>query len=186
MDREQFTEAWVVDGDTALRAQRTFGFDPRLGGALAMTFAAMLNPLETRLTRITSSGSADVAVSRLETTCTDRAFDGDRLVCMAYDGARTHVLAMQPAAEAPQPIGSLAGRFLVSRPTREGWISGWTMTSAGALNLSTQVAVDLESRRVVAVPDGIRAEEITAAGGFAAVLTRDAASTRVRLYALDR
>jgi len=74
----------------------------------------------------------------------------------------------------------------MSRPTREGWISGWTMTSAGAVNLSTQVAIDVVSRRVVAVPDGIRAEEVTAAGAVAAVLTRDASSTRVRLYALDR
>jgi Zn-dependent protease with chaperone function len=186
MDRDEVTEAWAIEGDTALRAQRGFGFDPRGGGALALTLMAMLDGLETRLTRITPAGRTDVAVSRLETFCTDHAFNGERLVCMAYDGARTHVFAFAPAADTPDAIGSLAGHFLASMPTREGWVSGWTTTGLGAVNLPGYVALDLVSRRLVAVPGELRAEEVTAAGDVAAIVTHDTSSTRVRLYALAR
>src|SRR5262249_48531835 len=137
-DRQDTIDAWAIDGDTALRAQRTFGFDPLAGGAFSLTLAAMLDQMETRLTRITPAGQTQVAVSQLETMCTDHALDGERLVCVAYDGARTHVLAFAPTGDAPQPIGSLTGRFFTSRPTREGWLSGWTTTSTGAVNSLAQ------------------------------------------------
>jgi hypothetical protein len=184
MDREEALNALAIDGDTALRSQRTFGFDPIRGGALNLTMAAMFDQMETRLTRVTPNGETPVAVSRLDTICTDHAFDGERLVCMAYDGSRTHVFAFAPAGEAPQPIGSLGGRFLTSRPTREGWLSGWMMTSGGAVSMSSQVAIDLAARRIVAVPREMRAEEITVAGQVAGTVTHDASSTRVRLYSL--
>jgi hypothetical protein len=186
MDRDQMSEAWAVEGDTALRAHRAFDFDPRDAGATILTMAAVLGQMETRITRITPAGQTPVAVSQLDTICTDHAFDGQRLVCMAYDGARTHVLAFTPTGDAPQPIGSLGGRFLSSRPTREGWVSGWAMTGAGALNMTGQMAIDLVSRRLVTVPADLRADEITAAGSVAAILTHDMSSTRVRLYSLDR
>src|SRR5262249_52420674 len=102
------------------------------------------------------------------------------------DGARTDVLAFAPTGDAPQPIGSLAGRFFTSRPTREGWLSGWTTTSTGAVNTPAQVAIDLVSRRLVAFPGDLRAEEVTVFGQVVPTLTHDGASTRVRLYALDR
>jgi hypothetical protein len=184
-DREEAINALAIDGDTALRAQRTFGFDPTTqAGALNLTMAAMLDQMETRLTRITSKGETEVAVSRLETLCTDHALDSERLVCMAYDGARTHVFAFAPTGEAPQPIGSLGGRFLTSRPARDGWLSGWTMTSAGAINMSSQVAIDLGARRLVAFPRELRAEEVAVVGQIAGTVTHDASSTRVRLYTL--
>src|SRR5262249_5960015 len=82
-DREEVGEAWAVDGDTALRAQRTFDFDLRETGALNLTMAAMLDPLETRLTRVTPAGQSQIAVSRLDTICTDHALEAERLVCMA-------------------------------------------------------------------------------------------------------
>jgi len=105
---------------------------------------------------------------------------------MAYDGARTHVLTFAPVEAAAQPIGSVSGRFLTSRPTREGWLSGWATTGTGAVSMPAQVAIDLASRRLVAFPRELRAEEVTVAGHIAAMLTHEASSTRVRLYTLDR
>src|SRR5262249_40956852 len=174
------------DGHPALRAQRTFDFDLRETGALNLTMAAMLDPLETRLTRVTPAGQSQIAVSRLDTICTDHALEAERLVCMAFDGARTHVLTFAPAWDAAQPIGWFAGHCLPARPTREGWVSGWTTTNAGMMNLPTPVAIDLTSRRLVVFPRELRVEEVTAAGPVAAAVSHDMASTRIRLYSLDR
>jgi Zn-dependent protease with chaperone function len=185
-DREEAGEVWTVDGDTALRAQRTFGFDPRMTGVVSLTMAAMLDQMETRVTRITPAGQTDVAVSRLDAICMEHALDGSSLVCTAFDGLRTHVLAFAPTGNAPQPIGSLAGRFLISHSPRGGWLSGWTMTTTGTIDLPGQVAIDLVSRRLVTLPPGLRVEEVNAAGDVAATLTHDATSTRVRMYRLDR
>jgi len=184
-DREQAGEVWAIEGDTALRAQRTFGFDPLNADAFSLTLAAMLDQMETRLTRLTPAGETEVAVSRLDTLCTDHALDGARLVCMAFDGTRTHVIALAPASNTLEPIGSLAGRFLMARPARDGWLGGWRTTS-GLLDIPSQVAIDLESRRLLTLPSTIRAEEITAVAGVAATVTHDAAHTRIHLYALER
>src|SRR5262249_60187039 len=118
----------------------TFAFALRGPGALNLTMAAMLDPLETRLTRVTPAGQSQIAVSRLDTICTDHALEAERLVCMAFDGARTHVLTFAPASDAPQPIGSFAGHFLPARPTREGWVRGWTATNGGMMNMPPTVA----------------------------------------------
>jgi len=184
--REEIADAWAIDGDTALRAQRTFGFDPLDGGALNLTMAAMLSQMDTRVTRITPRGETQVAVSRLDTMCSDRALDGERLVCLAYDGTRTHVLAFAPAADAARPIGSIGGRFMASRPTREGVVSGWMTTSAGAMAMPAHAAIDLVSPRLVTFPADLRADEVTVVGRVGATLTHDASSTRVRFYSLDR
>jgi hypothetical protein len=101
---------------------------------------------------------------------------------MAFDGTRTHLFVLDPAGGMAQPIGSLAGRFVSYRPTREGWLSGWI--NSGWID-STQLAVDVVSRRAIGMPRELRAGELTVAGRVAATLTHGASSTHVRLYRLD-
>jgi hypothetical protein len=141
----------------------------------------MFEHLQTRLTRVTPNGTSRIAASQLETSCSDRAFDGARLVCMAFDGGSTHLLAIDPAGD-PQPIGSLSGHFVSYRPTREGWLSGW-LTSGRWVN-STQLAVDAVSGRAVAIPRELRADELTVVGQVAGALSHSATFTRVRLFRL--
>src|SRR5262249_56685294 len=101
--------AWAIEGDTALRAQRTFDFDPLEAGALNLTMATMLDQMETRLTRITPRGQTQVAVSQLETICSDHPLAAERLACIAADRARPHVPALAPAARAARPRRPLRG-----------------------------------------------------------------------------
>jgi hypothetical protein len=176
-DQAGWPDAWAVDGDSVLVAQRQFDLD---GLSWAMLF--MLDHMQTRLTRITPSGTSKIAASQLDTSCSDRAFDAARLACLAFDGTRTHVLAVDPTG-VPQPIGSLKGHFVSYRPTRDGWLSGW-LTSGRWLN-STQLAVNVLSGRTIAIPRELHADELTVVGGTAGVLSHSGMSTRVRLFKLS-
>ena len=176
-DQPGWPDAWAVDGDSVLVAQRQFDLE-----GLSWTMLFMLDHMQTRLTRITPNGTSRIAASQLDTSCSDRAFDAARLACMAFDGTRTHLLSVDPTG-VPQPIGSLKGHFVSYRPTRDGWLSGW-LTSGRWLN-STQLAVDVVSGRAVAIPHELRADELTVVGGTAGVLSHSGMSTRVRLYRLN-
>jgi hypothetical protein len=177
-----WADVWAVDGDSVLLAQKEFDLDQVAGGAWSWTMMVMLDQMPTRLTRITPNGATEIATSQLDTSCSDRVLDLARLVCMAFDGTRTHLFVLDPAGGMAQPIGSLAVRFVSYRPTREGWLSGWI--NSGWID-STQLAVDVVSRRAIGMPRELRAGELTVAGRVAATLTHGASSTHVRLYRLD-
>lgn len=176
-DQPGWPDAWAVDGDSVLVAQRQFDLE-----GLSWTLLFMLDHMQTRLTRITPNGTSKIAASQLDTSCSDRAFDAARLACLAFDGTRTHLVSVDPAG-VPQPIGSLKGHFVSYRPTRDGWLSGW-LTSGRWLN-STQLAVNVVSGRAIAIPRELRADELTVVGGTAGVLSHSGLTTRVRLYRLN-
>jgi Zn-dependent protease with chaperone function len=176
-DQNGWPDAWAVDGDSVLVAQKQFDID-----GLSWTILFMLDHMQTRLTRITPNGTSKIAASQLDTSCSDRALDSARLVCLAYDGTRTHLLALDPAG-APQAIGSLSGHFVSYRSTRDGWLSGWL--TAGRWMNSTQLAVDVSGRRALTIPRESRVDELTVAGRVAGTLAHTGTSTRVRLYQLN-
>lgn len=177
IDQNGWPDAWAVDGDGVLVAHRQFDVE-----GLSWTMLFMLDHLQTRLTRITSNGTSKIAASQLDTSCSDRAFDAARLVCLAFDGTRTHLLAVDTTGD-PQPIGSLSGHFVSYRPMRDGWLSGWL--TSGRWTNSTQLAVDVVSGRAITIPRDLRADELTVAEGVAAVLAHTGSTTRVRLYPLN-
>jgi Zn-dependent protease with chaperone function len=177
-----WADAWALEGDTVLLARKQFDLDVLGGGALSSTLTLLLSHIPTRLTRIGPTGPIDVATSQFDTTCSDRVFDAARLVCMAFDGTRTHLFVVEPSDATPRPVGSIGGHFLSYRPTTGGWVSGW-------LNddwlTSTQLAIDVHSRRAISIPRELGANELTIWGNVAATLTHAGTSTRVRFYRLD-
>jgi len=176
-DQAGWPDAWAIDGDSVLVAQRQFDLD-----GLSWTLLLMLDHMQTRLTRITPTGTSKIAASQLDTSCSDHAVDAARLVCLAFDGTRTHVLAVDSTGN-PQPIGSLSGHFVSYRPARDGWMSGWL--TSGRWAPSTQLAVDVATGRAIAIPRELRADELTAAGDVAGLLSHTGtATTRVRLFRL--
>lgn len=177
-DQAGWPDALAVDGDNVLIAQRQVELE-----GLSWTMLFMFDHMQTRLTRITPSGTSKIAASQLDTSCSDRAFDAARLACLAFDGTRTHVLSVDPTGVA-LPVGSLKGHFVSYRPTRDGWLSGW-LTSGRWLN-STQLAVNIVSGRAIAIRRELRADELTVVDGTAGVLSHSGMSTRVRLYRLNR
>jgi len=183
-DRQGPADAWAIEGDTVLLAHRSFDVDTLPDSPWGLAMMALLDQSETRLTRFTPAGPADVATSQLDTTCSDRALGGERIVCTVFDGTRTHLLVLDPHGSGPRSIGSLAGHFAGYRPAREGWLTGWT-TSGGWLT-PTQLAVDVASGRAIIVPRELGAQEIAVAGRVAGTVQHEGASTRVRLYRVDR
>jgi Zn-dependent protease with chaperone function len=181
-DRYGWADAWALEGDTALLARKQFDLDAIGSGALGSTLTLLLSHIPTRLTRIGPAGTIDVATSQLDTTCSDRVFDAARLVCMAFDGKRTHLFVFEPSDTAPRPVGSIGGHFLSYRPSAGGWINGWLNDDWLA---STQLAIDIESRRAISLPRDLAAHELTVWGHVAATLTHLGTSTRVRFYRLD-
>ena len=180
-EKYEWADAWALDGDSVLLARKQFDLDVAGGGVLGSTLTILLSNIPTRLTRIGPAGPIDVATTQFDTTCSDRVFDAKRLVCMAFDGARTHVFVLGPRDAAPQPVGSIGGHFASYRQTTGEWVSGW-------LNddwlTSTQLAIDVQSRRAISIPSELRANELTVWGNVAATLAHLGGSTRVRFYRL--
>src|SRR6185436_13093375 len=181
-DRQPWAAAWAADGDRLVVAEQRFAFEPAEGGVWGLTLMAMLDHMQTRITRIAADSTTETVDTELDASCSDRAFDAERLVCTAFDGTSTHLLTVAPAGDAPQPIGTLAGRFVSYRSGRGGWLSGWVTT--GTWIEVTHLAVDVAGRRALVIPPELRADEFTATGDLAATLWHDAASTHVRLYRL--
>jgi hypothetical protein len=177
-----WADAWALEGDTVLLARKQFDLDAIGGNILSSTLTLLLSHIPTRLTRIGPTGTIDVATSQLDTTCSDRVFDAARLVCMAFDGTRTHLFVLEPSDSTPRPVGSIAGRFLSHRPATGGWVSGWLSDD---WLTSTQLAIDVHSRRAISIPGELNANELTVWGNVAATLTHGGTSTRVRFYRLD-
>lgn len=176
-----WADAWALDGDTVLLARKQFDFATLDRGIVSSMLTLLLSHIPMRLTRIGPNGPVDVATSQLDTTCSDRAFEAARLVCMAFDGTRTHLFVLDPSDPTPRPVGSIAGHFLSYRPTAGGWVSGWLNND---WLTSTQLAVDVRSRRALSMPRELGVNELTVWGEIAAALTHTANSTRVRLYRL--
>jgi hypothetical protein len=100
--------------------------------------------------------------STLDTSCVNDADDEGRIVCAAFDGIATHVLAIDPDTGAIAPIGTLTGRFQPEQGTTPGWIAGWWNGCAAALRLATRDAIvpataDDDDSLTVAATDAVLA-----------------------------
>jgi hypothetical protein len=64
---------------------------------------------------------AELGVSRLDASCDARPIE-DRLVCSAFDGTRTRIVALDQSGVTP--ITSLPGRFVSHGRAGSGWLTG--------------------------------------------------------------
>jgi Zn-dependent protease with chaperone function len=175
-DDHDWAQAWAVEDDTVVLAEQMF--DPGMLDGISwrwwMIFA--YDSMQTRLTEITPLGSKEIVVSQLSTTCTD-VLDATRLVCMAFDGVRTHVVSLEPGTATLKPVGTLNGQFVGYRSS-EKWVIGWFGVSA--------LVIDVDSGRAIAIPRDLASGQFSVAGQFAATLAHQGSATRIRLYALNR
>jgi hypothetical protein len=170
-----WAEATAVDGDTLLTAARAFGFED-LEHGWSWTMMLNIDQARTLLTRATAAGSSTVWVSYLEASCAIQGGGREQIVCAAFDGRRTRILAAAPTDQSLTAIGSLNRQFLSDSSTRGDWMTGWLDCRAAA--------IDVTSRRAIVASPGCSADSITVSGGVAAVLVHEGQSTRVRIYRL--
>jgi hypothetical protein len=91
-----------------------------------------------QLRRINAESQDVLSVSEIDTACVTDAADDDRLVCTAFDGTRTRILAIDPATSVVSPVAILDGRFVIHGRPAHGWLTGWKDSRPVALRLATR------------------------------------------------
>jgi Zn-dependent protease with chaperone function len=91
-----------------------------------------------QLRRINAESQDVLSVSEIDTACVTDAADDDRLVCTAFDGTRTRILAIDPATSVVSAVAILDGRFMIHGRPAHGWLTGWKDSRPAALRLATR------------------------------------------------
>jgi heat shock protein HtpX len=125
------TEAFVVETQYDVSAIESLSI---------RTFMALMNPGRTvsRFWHVGREGPADLGTSRIAAECLPDVRLDERLVCNAYDGTRTHIVALDPATRAIGGVGTMNGRFLADDSSPAGWLTGWLDSTPVALRLDTR------------------------------------------------
>jgi Zn-dependent protease with chaperone function len=140
--RGSWIDAVVTHGATALVVERHY--ETSLSARLPM-WAVMLGPIvrsrsETRVRRVDGESGSDVGLSLLDNDCGASTSD-DRIVCAAFDGTRTHLVAIDAATATLTPVVTLDGRFWSSQDANYGWMAGWWESGPAAIRLATRDVV---------------------------------------------
>jgi hypothetical protein len=154
---------WVLasEGDQALVVETQYRSGPLDGLApLASAWFFPADRTTTILRRVTSSGTTDIAVSRLRPYCDVSPVVGEPAVCVAFDGTRSHIFTMDETGEL-RARALLDGRAFLSAVDAGGWISGSWNGKPVAINLRG------ESADAIQMPAVAR---LAVAGRYAAVV----------------
>jgi Zn-dependent protease with chaperone function len=161
---------WVLtsDGDQAIVVEQQYRAGPLDGLApLASAWFFPAGRTTTVVRRVTSSGAAEIAVSRLRPYCNTSPVIGEPPVCVAFDGTRSHIFTMDEHTGELTARAVLDGRAFLSGIERGGWIAGFWNAKPVAIN------VHADSADAIQVPS---VERLAVSGSYAAVV----------LYAGDR
>jgi hypothetical protein len=143
------------------------------------TFRALLTPGTTvsRVWHLGRNGAADLGTSHIASNCVPDVTLDERLICNAYDGTRTRIVALDPATRAIGALGAMHGRFLADEFSPAGWLTGWLESTPVALRLATREVLTFSER-----PHALMG--ITASDGWLAALTADGTRTKIQLFPL--
>jgi Zn-dependent protease with chaperone function len=146
------------------------------------TWATLLGASATQshLWTIRETPRPAAAFSRLGGHCSERALGtGDeRLVCAAFDGSRTRLVAIDPANGDVTPLGWFRGPFVQHGPSGAGWLSGWGEESLVVLRPGARQALRFARSEVVTHVSGTDRT-------FATASYRHAQEALIRIYTVD-
>jgi Zn-dependent protease with chaperone function len=92
-------------------------------------------------------GARSVAArSVLDTSCVNDALDDDRLVCAAFDGTDTRIVALDPETGSVTALAMMNGRFRPDDVAAHGWLIGWWNAGAVAVQLATREVIQPRRR----------------------------------------
>ena len=170
----------AASGSHALIVNTEYDFG-RLGGMTVVRAFTMLRPSATvsHLWHLAESGGKDLGTSLLASECTPGAFGDERLVCSAYDGTRTRLVALDPGTGAISAIGAFAGRFTSDRHTSYGLLAGWCDSTPCALRLHTRQLVTFAERRQAVLG-------FTSSDRCLGVVGVDGSQSKLRLFPLSK
>jgi Zn-dependent protease with chaperone function len=99
-----------------------------------------------RVWLLRDGASSVIARSVLETWCVSDALGDDRLVCAAFDGADTRIVALDPETGSVTALAMITGRFRPDDVAAHGWLMGWSNAGAVALRLATREMIQPRRR----------------------------------------
>jgi Zn-dependent protease with chaperone function len=180
----QRADGWIeavgVRNGTALLVEKRYDYGalgPML--PLVVTMGLTRTYAQSRLLRVGDApGTGEAERSRLDASCRAQVLDDDSIVCTAFDGTRTHVVAMAPETGAVRGLAMLDGEFHGDQTIARGWLTGWLGYGAVAIRLETREALRPRLNRGEYI--GIIAPAAAVIGTAASVEE----GTRVRLYPL--
>jgi hypothetical protein len=174
-------DAIAASGPSALVVETRY--DPGLlTGTTAWAWGLLIPQqiMESRFWTLAAGGRSDHGTSRLETHCIGATMDDERLVCSAFDGTDTRLIALDPGTGAVSPLGSLPGRFAGATLTGAGWLTGWADSTVVALHPATRQALRVTGRQGYVASMAVTSQVIgTAAYDRGATMT-------VRLYGIEQ
>jgi hypothetical protein len=179
-DQGGWINAIGVRGDAAIALQKNYD-NGVLGRGLAMRFPVALVPIfpQTRIWRLGPGDSAETDRSLLDVNCALDSRDGEAMVCTAFDGANTRIVALDPSTGRVSAVGSVDGMFYASPANEPGWLSGWWRSAQAVVHLETRLLLRLpyhadEYVSLVAPGESVIGAAASIDGG-----------TRVRLYPMS-
>jgi hypothetical protein len=179
-ERDGWISAIGTRGDAAIAFQKRYGYGI-LGSALALRMPLALLHMypESHVWRLGPDARVEAGRSLLDVLCVDEGLADDGVLCTASDGARTRILAIDPATAAVTALAMVKGPFYADRLAARGWLSGWWHGRA--------VAIHLDTRRAVTLPSvaGEYVEFVAPAESVIAAATEVEDGTRVRIYPLS-
>ena len=114
--------------------------------------------------------------SKLDVACLPDVLPTAALACTAYDGSRTHIVAIDAGTGRATGVGLLDGQFITDHSSVEGWLTGW--------NVGRPVAIHLPTAAVFHAPPAMRTLRfIPVAGDRLAALTFAVQQVKAAVYA---
>jgi Zn-dependent protease with chaperone function len=178
--RETALPAVAAAGDATIGVESDY--EPGLAQRVGLWQLALLMPgtrMTTRIWRRTPTARVELGASQAETRCSADDLRPGRMACIAFDGTRSRIVALDARSGGASPVAVLSGRLFSYTRVSGGWLTGWHEGAA--------LAIRLDTGEVVRMADG--ADEVVtslspADSVMGAVIYRESASL-VRLYAMD-
>jgi Zn-dependent protease with chaperone function len=116
-------------------------------GALHRVFLGGIGPLlaptysESWLWRLRDGRRIEAGRSLLDASCVNDTLGDPRLVCTAFDGTRTRIVAIDIGSGSVTAVTTIDGHFRTGMGGTRGWLTGWGDSGPLALRLATREAI---------------------------------------------
>jgi hypothetical protein len=177
-----WTEPVAASDTTVLVQQRKYmpgPFDRSIGRSFLSTFVLMYAPhggVETRLWTIAPAGNRALGTSFMNPECRDVAGQGQRALCVAFDGIRSKIFAADLRTATLEAVGSVEGRLYEFADNGSGWLTA--RSAAGALAIRADGSPGLQ----LAHSGNEWIRQMAVNDRFIAVLADTRSGTAIRLY----
>jgi Zn-dependent protease with chaperone function len=146
--RERWLDAAATHGGAALIVEKHYVFGAAHWIAPRSIAPFLAPPFgESQVWRLRDGRRIDTGRSLLDTSCVNGALADGRLVCAAFDGIRTRIIAIDTDSAAVTGLMAINGHFRPDEVATRGWLTGWSNSRPVALRLATREAIRPPSPR---------------------------------------